>query len=106
MLAYVCTVGSQVFVGVKGITMTYQDNQNFIAPVKTNGMAIAGFVLSFFVSPLGIIFSAIGLNQIGKDPRQGGKGLAIAGLILGILGTVFWVFWMAAIGSAVNAGMN
>jgi hypothetical protein len=95
-----------MFVGAKGITMTQQDNQNFMAPVKTNGMAIAGFVLSFFISPLGIIFSAIGLNQIGKDPRQGGKGLAIAGLILGILGTVFWVLWMAAISSAVNAGLN
>jgi len=95
-----------MFVGAKGITMTQQDNQNFMTPVKTNGMAIAGFVLSFFISPLGIIFSAIGLNQIGKDPRQGGKGLAIAGLILGILGTVFWVLWMAAISSAVNAGLN
>lgn len=83
--------------------MTYQYDPNFMAPKKTNGMAIAGFVLSFFISPLGIIFSAIGLSQISKDSRQGGKGLAIAGLILGILGTVFYIFLYVGILSALNA---
>ncbi|MBQ6369923.1 MAG: DUF4190 domain-containing protein, partial [Parasporobacterium sp.] len=42
------------------------------------------FVLSFFVAILGIIFSAIALKQI-SDRGEGGKGLAIAGLVLSIV---------------------
>lgn len=65
-----------------------------------SGMSIAGFVcsviglaliasLSFFLlgmlfSFAGIIFSSVGLSQTSKG--QQGKGFAIAGLILGILG--------------------
>jgi peptidyl-prolyl cis-trans isomerase B (cyclophilin B) len=77
-------------------------------PQKTNGMAIAGFVVSLLCcSPLGIVFSAIGLNQINKDPSQGGKGLATAGLILGIIGligSVIWViFYSALFGAAIDS---
>jgi Domain of unknown function (DUF4190) len=50
----------------------------------TNGMAIAGFVCSFFIPILGIIFSAIGLGQC-KRRGQKGKGFAIAGLAISIL---------------------
>ena len=78
-----------------------------VQPPKTNGMAIAGFVIALLCcSPLGIIFSAIGLNQIGKDPSQGGKGLAIAGLVLGILGMIVsvlaWAFWGTWFGTAYD----
>lgn len=50
---------------------------------KMNGMAIAGFVCSFFIPLLGIIFSAVALGQI---KRRGGRGhgLAVAGLIISI----------------------
>ena len=63
----------------------------------TNGMAITGMVMGilslvticcygFPFTLLGIIFSAIGLSQIKKsNPRQSGKGMAIAGLICSIL---------------------
>ena len=51
---------------------------------KINGMCIAGFVLSFFVSILGLIFSAIGMKQ--ADERdEDGKGLATAGLVISIV---------------------
>ena len=64
---------------------------------KTNGMAIAGFVLSFFCGILGLIFSAVGLSQIGKT-GEGGKGLAIAGLVISILSILFaFVIWGAAV---------
>ena len=63
-------------------------------PKKTNGMAITGFVTSFFCGVLGIVFSAIGLSQTGKDPNQGGRGLAIAGLIISIVSLVIsFTFW-------------
>lgn len=50
---------------------------------RTNGMAIAGFVLSLIFAPLGIVFSAIALGQI-KKTGQRGYGFAIAGLVIGI----------------------
>lgn len=68
----------------------------------TNGMAITGFVLSFFCWPLGIIFSAIGLNQTSKNPNQGGRGLAIAGLVLSLIAVVGTIIWIALI--AGNSG--
>lgn len=61
---------------------------------KTNGMAIAGFVLAFLCWPLGIVFSGIGMSQTSKDPSQGGRGLAVAGLVISILSAVItMVFW-------------
>lgn len=53
-------------------------------PQKTNTMAILGLVFAFVFTPLGLIFSAIGLKQI-KERREGGRGLALAGLILSII---------------------
>ena len=67
---------------------------------KWNGMAIAGFILAFFCSILGIIFSAIGLNQINQSGgTQKGKGLAIAGLILSIVFFVIGILWRFALRS-------
>ena len=58
----------------------------------TNGLAIAGFVLALVYlctigSILGIVFGFVALSQI-KTSRQGGRGLAIAGIVLGILGII------------------
>jgi Domain of unknown function (DUF4190)/GYF domain 2 len=73
---------------------------------KTNGMAIAGFVLGLlslfccFIGPpfsiLGLIFSCVGLAQINKQSAQGGKGLAIAGIILAIFGLLLFGFLLLA----------
>jgi hypothetical protein len=51
-----------------------------------SGFAIAGFVLSllFYTSVLGIIFSSIGLAATSKGKKRG-RGLAIAGLVIGIV---------------------
>ena len=51
----------------------------------SNGMAIAGFVLSFFIPVLGLIFSAIGISKANKLPQRTGYGLAVAGLIISLL---------------------
>ena len=68
------------------------------AAPKTNGMAITGFVVSLIgCSILGIIFSAIGMNQTKKDPTQGGRGLAIAGLVIGIVWFVIQIFYWSAL---------
>ena len=67
-----------------GSSYTNTSNSNAPAYQKFNGMCIAGFVLSFFVSILGLIFSAVGYKQA-TDRNEGGRGLAIAGLILSIV---------------------
>lgn len=72
-----------------------------LPPQKTNGMAIAGFVTALACcSPVGIILSAIGLSQISKDPSQKGKGLATAGLIIGIILLIFSVIYYVFLFSA------
>ena len=78
------------------------------APVKKNGMAVAGFVLglislvfcwvpvlNWICGLLAFIFSLIGV--IGKKPK---KGFAIAGLILSC---IVWVVAFLVVG-AVAAG--
>ena len=69
----------------------------FTAVPKTNGLAIAGFVTAFCFSPVAIVLSIIALNQIKKSPEpQGGKGLAIAGIIIGGIPTLIYLWLMIA----------
>jgi type IV pilus assembly protein PilA len=63
-----------------------------LAPQKTSGMAIASLIFGilFLFFPLSIpavVFGHIALSQIKKSAgRLGGRGIAIAGLVLGYLG--------------------
>ena len=52
----------------------------------TNGMAIASLVCAFLFAPLGIVFGHLSLSQI-KRTGEEGRGLAIAGLVIGYLAT-------------------
>jgi len=70
---------------------------------KTNTLAIVGFILSFFVTVAGIIVSAIALRQI-KQTGEGGRGLALAGLIIGIVATVFYIIYFIVIIAVVATG--
>ena len=59
----------------------------------TNVFAILGFIFAFVLSPLGLVFSIIGLATSGK---YGGKlkGMAIAGLIISIVClAIVGIFW-------------
>ena len=74
--------------------------QMYVQQAPSNGLGIAGFVTSLigvvtcgFLSPVGLVFSLIGLT---KQPR----GLAIAGTILGLLGSV----WLFVVGFALVMG--
>ena len=53
----------------------------------TDLMAVLGLVFAFVFSPLGIVFSAVGLHSTRRDGTRG-RGLAVAGLVLSVLGTV------------------
>jgi hypothetical protein len=61
-------------------------------PTGTNGLAVASLVCSLigvvtcgFPALLGIVFGHIGLHQTSTNPGQGGRGLAIGGLVVGYL---------------------
>ena len=61
------------------------------APGRTSGLAIASMVLGivwiyWIGSILAVIFGHIAISQAKKDPRLRGKGMAIAGLVLGYVG--------------------
>ena len=63
-----------------------------------NGNAIAGFVLSLvglfpliiIGSIIGIICSSVALHGMSKSTNKKGEGLAIAGLVIGIIGFLGW----------------
>ena len=51
---------------------------------NSNGMAIAGFICSFFSPGLGLIFGGVGLSRSSK--REGkGRGLSIAAIIISLV---------------------
>jgi hypothetical protein len=65
----------------------------------TNGLAVASMVLGilwlwWLGSLLAVIFGHIALGQI-KRTNQGGRGMAIAGLVLGYVGIAFFVLGIA-----------
>lgn len=72
---------------------TTNQNQNNaqVEPQKTNSMCLVGFILSFFFSLIGIIVSCVGLSQLKKNPNEKGKGMAIAGIVIGSVGLVFQI---------------
>lgn len=74
-----------------------------VTPSKTNGFAIAGFVLSIISIFLccgglvtgipGLVLSILGLRDISKN-NEGGKGLAIAGIIISSIMLAFSLFYL------------
>jgi hypothetical protein len=63
---------------------------------KTNTLAIVSLILAFFVSVAGVVCGHIALSQI-KRTGEGGRGLALAGVIVGYVITGFWVLYFVAI---------
>ena len=56
----------------------------------TNGLAVAALICGILIAPLGIVFGHIALHQI-KRTGDEGRGMAIAGVVLGYLLTVLGV---------------
>lgn len=70
------------------------------APRKTNGLAVASMILSilgiiwvlpFIGSLIGVIMGHISLGQV-KRTGEGGRGMALAGVIVGYVGIAIIVF--------------
>lgn len=88
--AYICP-----FCGCK----THDDEVPQEAPKarKLNGLAIAGFVCSFFFAIVGLILSCIAERQC-AERGEDGAGFAKAGKIISICelaaGVVLFIFWV------------
>lgn len=76
---------------------------------QTSGIAIASLVCGCFLcipilpGLLATIFGAIGMKAT-KDGQVGGRGLAIAGLILGVLNLLAWIAYFAIFAVLFSAG--
>lgn len=77
---------------------------NFAQQQKTNGLAIAALVTGIVgLSIFGIVFGHVALSQI-KTRNEGGKGLAITGLVLGYVGSAGYLFWfLVLMGAAASS---
>ncbi|GAA4776861.1 hypothetical protein GCM10023200_06950 [Actinomycetospora chlora] len=85
-------------------------------PRPNGGLATGGFVValvgavlalipilgivSWVLSPLGLVLSLVGLNRI---PRGQGRGLGTAGAILGAVGLLICMLWASAFSNAVSS---
>lgn len=73
------------------------------AAPKTNVLAIVSLVIAILqFNIIAIILGAIALNQI-KKTGENGRGLAIAGIIIGALSVLFWIIFTIVIVAAVAA---
>lgn len=77
-----------------------------IIPYK-NGMALGAYycgvfslipIVGFALGPVAVVLGIIGFIKAGKNPNAGGKGHAIAGIILGVLGVIVWPIAAFALG--------
>lgn len=71
----------------------------------TNVMAILALIFAFVFAPLGIVFGVIGRRQIDRT-GEGGRGLATAGLVLGIIFTVISILSVIALVVLLGAAVN
>ncbi|WP_256041409.1 DUF4190 domain-containing protein [Cryobacterium sp. SO1] len=72
---------------------------------KWNVLAIISLVSAFFVSLAAVICGHIALSQIKKTGEKG-RGLAIAGLVLGYLGLISGLIFIVVVILATIAGIN
>lgn len=70
----------------------WQQPYPYAAPPSTNGLAVTSLVLGLlcFLPPLGLILGIVALSQIKKNGQRG-KGVAVAGVTLSSISTVFLV---------------
>lgn len=67
-----------------------QYSYGYPPPTRTNPLAIVALVCAFVFAPLAILFGHLSLSQIKKTGEEG-RGLAIAGLVIGYLVTLLTV---------------
>lgn len=75
-----------------------EEEEEKAPPKETSRVALTGMVLGFasilipiFASPVAVGFSIAGIVHVNKDPENlRGKGLAVIGLVFGVLTSIVW----------------
>ena len=91
-------------------------------PTKTSGLAVTSMIMgilsviggAFFILPplLAVIFGHVAVGSCNKNRMLGGKGMAIAGLVMGWLCLAGWIVFflffggLAALGIAAGAASS
>ena len=89
-------------------------------PQRSNGLATGGFVVALIgavlsivpflgvvawvIAPIGLILSSIGLT---RARQQGGRGLALSGVVLGLVALVICSLWLIGfVGASSTSGSS
>jgi len=77
-----------------------------ILSVVCHCVPVAGAFIGFFLSVAAIVLGIIETKRIGRgEGSVKGKGMALAGIILGAVGIVFGILWIVIISIASFAGV-
>ena len=77
-----------------------------ILSVICHCIPIAGSFIGFFLSVAAIVLGIIEIKRIGRGEGSAkGKGMALAGIILGAVGIVFGIIWIVIISVASFSGI-
>ena len=83
-------------------TTPYGGYQAPRGPSRSNGAAIGSlicgllFCIPYVTSLVAIILGIVGVRNA-REPNTGGKGMSIAGIVLGVLGLGMWVLFAGGI---------
>lgn len=76
-------------------------------PVKTNVLALVGFIAAFIIPLAGLILGVMArrqLNVVGN--AESGKGLARWAMVIGMIGTLFqgafFIVWLSLFATAMS----
>ena len=69
-------------------------------PSVHDGLAIASLICAFLFPPLGVIFGYVS-NRVAVQEGRRRSALAVAGVILGCIGTIGWLIGFIALVAAV-----
>ncbi|APX32898.1 hypothetical protein BH708_09420 [Brachybacterium sp. P6-10-X1] len=87
----------------------------YAPPPPTSAMALTGFIVGLaslvlctgLTAPVGLVFSILGMRETGPtaEPVRAGRGFAIAGLVISILGTLLLALFVAYIVLIIGFGI-
>lgn len=72
-----------------------------ILSIVISGIPVAGWILGLAMGVVAIVLGALGRT---RQPDK--KGMAVAGMILGIIGVALSVIWVIACGALAATGMG
>jgi hypothetical protein len=70
---------------------------------ELNTWSVLSLIFAFLFAPLGIVFGIIALSQIKANPKMRGKGMAIAGIVIGSILTVIIILIIGLIALIVGS---